>query len=195
MRNIPESIQKPIARCSIALIAAAIGLGSFVSQPRAAGLEIVPSVGLQKAVKGSDEVKPYYGLALRAKILPALKAEVGGAYRTDDFTSSSGDFTMKSWPITASLWLSPIQALYAGGGVGWYNESFEFAPASGLKNHTRQDFGMHVGGGLELPVAPSVAVDLNGRYVFLPVKDDPVDVLKDWNPSFWTTSVGLAFRF
>jgi hypothetical protein len=195
MKYIQESIQKPLVRCSIALIAAAVGFASFASLSRAAGMEIIPSVGLQKAVKGSDEVKPYYGLALRAKILPALKAEIGAAYRTDDFSSATGDFTVKSWPLTASLWLSPIPALYAGGGVGWYNQSFEFPAGSGLENHTRQDFGMHVGGGLELPVAPSVGLDLNGRYVFLPVKDDPVDVLKDWDPSFWTTSLGLAIHF
>ena len=140
-------------------------------------------------------MKPYYGLALRAKILPLLKGEIGGAYRTDDFSTSSGDFTVKSWPVTASLWLAPISALYVGGGVGWYNQSFDFAPSMGLKNRTRQDFGMHVGGGLDLPLAPKLGVDLNGRYVFLPVKDDPVDVLKDWNPSYWTTSVGLSLRF
>ena len=195
MKSIPASMTRTITRLSLSLVAALIALAAWESTVRAAGVELVPSVGFQRAVKGSDQVKPYYGLALRAKILPALKAEIGGAYRTDDFSSSSGDFTVKSWPITASLWLSPINAFYAGGGVGWYNESFEFSPASGLKNQTRQDFGMHVGGGLELPVAPSMAVDLNGRYVFLPVKSDPIDVLKDWNPSFWTTTVGLAFRF
>jgi hypothetical protein len=195
MKYIPENIQRSLVRGTIALIVAAVGFGSFASRSRAEGVEIIPSVGLQKAVEGSDEVKPYYGLALRARVLPALKAEVGAAYRTDDFSSATGDFTVKSWPLTASLWLSPIPVLYAGGGVGWYNQSFEFPAASGLENRTRQDFGMHVGGGLELPVAPSVGVDLNGRYVFLPVKDDPVTVLKDWNPSFWTTSVGLAIHF
>lgn len=194
MRYFP-SMKKALVRGAIALIAVSAGIGSLASQAGAAGIELVPSVGLQKSVKGSDEVKPYYGLALRAKVLPALKAEIGAAYRTDDFSSAAGDFTMKSWPITASLWLTPIPMLYAGGGVGWYNQSFEFPEGSGIANRTRQDFGMHVGGGLNLPVAPAVSVDLNGRYVFLPVKDDPVTVLKDWDPSFWTTSVGLAFHF
>ena len=194
MHSMTQSVSR-LARWLAVGMVAVLGLAGSTARARAEGVELIPSVGLQRAIKGSDQVKPYYGLALRAKILPMLKGEVAGAYRTDDFSTSSGDFTVKSWPVTASLWLAPLSSIYVGGGVGWYNQSFEFAPSVGQQNRTRQDFGMHVGGGLDLPLAPKLGVDLNGRYVFLPVKNDPVDVLKDWNPSYWTTSIGLSLRF
>jgi hypothetical protein len=167
-------------------------LAAGAATARAEGLELVPSVGLQRAVKGGNEAKPYDGLALRTRLAPALKAEIGAAYRRDEY--ASGDFAVKSWPITASLWLSPLSPLYVGGGVGWYNTTVEFAPALGMKDETRQDFGMHVGGGLPLPLAPPLGLDLNGRYILLPVQEDPATP-KEWNPSYWSTTLGLSLRF
>ena len=53
---------------------------------------------------------------------------------------------------------------------------------------------MHLGGGLQVPLGPSVGVDLSGRYVFL---DDVSQKLstENFDPDFWSTSLGLAFKF
>ena len=164
-----------------------------LSTAHAAGSELVPSVGMQRAVHtDNNEVKPFYGVALRTTLNPAMKAELGVAYRQDEVTAD--DLKVRSWPVTASLWLTPVQSLYLGGGVGWYNTSLDFSDASGIRDRTRQDFGVHLGGGLELPLTPGLGVDLNGRYTFLPKENSDLPP-KDWDPSVWTTTVGLALRF
>ena len=50
---------------------------------------------------------------------------------------------MTMWPITASLWFTPIPMLYAGGGVGWYQVTLNYANdafdenQSGIRASTR----------------------------------------------------------
>jgi opacity protein-like surface antigen len=79
-------------------------------------------------------------------------------------------------------------------GVGWYQTSFDYADRTGLPNSTSTNFGIHVGGGLEVPIAPAVGLDLNGRYVMLRDQESHL-IPEKFNPDFWTTSVGLAIKF
>jgi opacity protein-like surface antigen len=97
------------------------------------------------------------------------------------------------WPVTASLYLRPVPALYAGAGVGWYHTTFDYASGVPLADETHQDFGVHVGGGFQVPLGAGAAVDLNGRYVMLRDQDSHL-VPEKFNPDFWTTSIGLAFK-
>jgi len=101
------------------------------------------------------------------------------------------------WPVTASMWVTPVPAFYAGGGVGWYNITFDYADAVSppLRDHTEQQFGVHLGGGVRVPVAPSAAVDLNGRYVMLRNQDEDRLIPERFNPNFWQMSAGLALKF
>ena len=162
----------------------------FAAQAAKAG-EIIPSVGLSRPVNGADDVsKVSGGLALRGKMLPFLKSEVGVQYREE--SRDNGDLTVRQWPVTASLWLTPIPTLYAGGGVGWYMSTFDYAARTGIPNSTSQPFGVHVGGGFEVPVGPA-AVDLNGRYVMMRNQEDRL-IPEKFNPDFWTTSIGLAIK-
>jgi len=163
----------------------------FAAQAARAG-EIIPSVGLTHAVEGSDESKVSGGLALRGKMLPFLKAEIGASYREE--TRFDGDLHVRQWPVTGSLWLNPVPMLYGGGGVGWYQTSFDYADRTGLPSSTHTDFGIHLGGGLEVPIAPMAAVDLHGRYVMLQDQESHL-IPEKFNPDFWTTSVGLAIKF
>jgi opacity protein-like surface antigen len=78
--------------------------------------------------------------------------------------------------------------------VGWYHTTLDYNDALALPSETRQDFGVHVGGGLRVPLASSAALDLNGRYVFLQDQNSRL-VPSTFDPDFWTTSVGLAIRF
>jgi hypothetical protein len=175
-----------------------VGAGFFlalllIGVQAARAAEIIPSLGVTRAVNTDDEeARLSGGLAFRAPIFPALKAEIGGSYRSD--SQFGGDLNIREWPLTGSLWLSPIPAVYVGGGVGWYHTTFDYDDATLLEDETTQDFGVHLGAGLEVPLSPSVGVDLNGRYVF---RDDVSQKLSTdtFDPDFWSTTVGLAFKF
>ena len=154
--------------------------------------ELIPSVGLVRSVNSSD-TRAFAGLALRAPIVHnMLESEIGVAYRHDSF--GGGDLRVHSWPITASLWLTPARMLYAGGGVGWYNTTYQYRDGSPYLSSTSQKIGVHVGGGVRVPVGHGAAVDLGSRYVFLG-SDEHALVPRDFNPDSWNTSVGLAIRF
>jgi Outer membrane protein beta-barrel domain len=173
-----------------ALLAAALSVAPLllVAAHPARAIEVVPSVGLTRAVD-VDQVKSEVGLALRGPLVPGiLQTEVGASYRSE--SRFDGDLKVRQWPITASLWLTPVPALYAGGGVGWYNTSYDYQPP--IEDETRQQFGVHVGGGIKMPLAPAVALDLGGRYVFMHSQESKL-VPDRFDPDFWTMSLGLAF--
>ena len=171
------------------LLLALVLLG--VNAARADG-QIVPSVGMTRAVDGNDEAKISGGLAVRGTILPLLMGEIGASYRNDEFYG--GDLDVRQWPVTASLYLTPIPSIYAGGGVGWYHTTFDYAEATGIPNSTSEEFGVHLGGGLQIPVAPMAAVDLSGRYVFMQDQESHL-IPETFDPDFWQTSIGLAIKF
>ncbi len=157
----------------------------------AAAAEIVPSVGMTRAVD-SDATKSLLGLALRGPMIPhVLDAEIAAGYRSESYSGGALDVTQV--PVTASLLLTPIPSLYGGAGVGWYNTKYDYRDPL-LKDETRQKFGVHVEGGVKVPLAPSVAMDLGGRYSFLE-KQESLAIPQKFNPDFWTLSVGMAFRF
>jgi len=164
-----------------------LGLSTMALPTPAPAIELVPSVGLTRAVE-TDDVKTQVGLALRAPLLPAvMQVELGGAYRSE--SRFGGDLEVRQWPITASLWLTPLPSIYAGGGAGWYHTSLDYREP--IEDETTQDFGVHVGGGIKMPLAPSVALDLGGRYVFLQTQESPL-VPDEFDPDFWTMTLGLA---
>ncbi len=152
--------------------------------------EIVPSVGLTRPVHG-DETKTYVGLALRGNLVPVVQTEVAIALRGEDRFGDAG--SVKLWPVTASLWLTPVPTLYAGAGVGWYHTTVE-SPLPGGSSSTDEQFGVHVGGGFKVPVAPAAAIDLGGRYVMMREQSARL-VPERFDPDFWTLSAGLAVRF
>jgi len=157
--------------------------------------EIIPSVGLTKPVDGNEDAKLYGSLGVRTNILPILKTEIGIAYRQED--KFDDQLRVRMWPVTASLWLTPIPALYAGGGVGWYNITYDYnqdkIPVP-ISDETKQEFGVHLGGGVLVPLGSVASLDLNGRYVMMRDQESHL-VPEKFNPDFWTTSLGLAFRF
>jgi opacity protein-like surface antigen len=164
-----------------------IGLGA------ARAAEIVPSIGVSRSTSGDGELKRFAGLAVRGSVLPMVKSEIGVAYRNEPYYN--GDLNVKMYPVTASLWISPLPTLYFGGGAGWYYTTFDYKESLGLQDETSQEFGTHLGGGLTIPVVPAIAsVDLNGRYVKMRDKDSPLapGAVKQ---SFWTTTLGLAIKF
>jgi len=158
----------------------------------ASATELIPSVGLTRSAD-SDEAKSLYGLALRSYIVPhAIQGEIQGQYRQEELYN--GDLHLKTWPVTASLYVAPIQQVYVGAGAGWYHNTFDYRDALNIPNKTTEQFGVHVGGGMQLPIMPGAALDLNGRYVFL--EDQHSELIPEkFNPDFWSASLGLALKF
>jgi hypothetical protein len=160
-------------------------------------LQLIPSVGLAKSTDShSGDAKVFGGVALRASLLPFLSVEGGIAYRQESFFDD--DLTVRMWPVTASLWLNPVPMLYAGGGVGWYRTTYDLKNNSLFKDITDDKIGVHLGGGLAVPLTPALGLDLNGRYIFMQ-KDNELAWSTAWptefNPDFWNASVGLAIKF
>ena len=156
-------------------------------------MQIIPSVGLAKSTDSdAGDAKLYGSLALRAPILPFLSAEGGIAYRDESFFND--DLKVRMWPVTVSLWLTPVPVLYVGGGIGWYRTTYDFRSTLPLKDTTTNKVGLHLGGGVVLPLTPGLGLDLNGRYIFMQ-KDDSIEFPKEFDPDFWNASLGLAIKF
>jgi opacity protein-like surface antigen len=87
--------------------------------------------------------------------------------------------------------------LYAGGGVGWYRTTYDLRNPD-FKDATTDKIGVHLGGGVTVPLTPALGLDLNGRYIFMQ-KDNkltwPTVLPKEFNPDFWSASLGLAIKF
>ena len=162
-----------------------------VSFARAA--EIVPSIGVSAGSHGGD---PQFstGLALRSTVIPFVKGELGVAYHRDSYSMSGSTLNSTTWPVTASVWFAPVPFVYAGGGAGWYHSTVSLAGAPVVASVTEQAFGTHVGGGLRMPVAPLIALDLNARYVVLQKRTNSL-TSATYDPSFWTAALGLAVKF
>jgi len=155
--------------------------------------EIIPSIGITKSLDNSQgHVKGFGGLAVRAPLSPFFDVELGVSYRQEVIVPDQLKLVM--WPVTASLWVRPIPTLYAGVGVGYYPVTFDYDNDLNIKNFTDDQFGIHVGGGADIPLAPKLALDLHGRYVMLRETDTQL-IPGKFNPDYWNASVGLAFKF
>jgi hypothetical protein len=154
--------------------------------------ELIPSLGWANPVEDDAETKVFPGIAVRGNLLPLLKSEVGIAYRSESRFDDQLDVRMI--PLTASLYVAPAPMLYAGGGVGWYYTTLDYDSSLPFEDETSQEFGVHVGGGMEVPLGPNVGVDLNGRYVMMRELDNRL-VPEDFDPDFWMTTLGLAIKF
>jgi hypothetical protein len=190
MKAIPIPIGMRLARRAI--VGATIFFVTLLTGIQLArAAEIVPSIGLQHA-KNSSDTKTYGSLAVRGNLLPALQSEIQVSYRAED--QMSDQLKVKMWPISASLWVTPVPALYAGGGVGWYHTTLDYSSALPIADETREEFGVHLGGGLKVPISPAAALDLGGRYVMMREQESQL-VPQHFDPDFWTTSLGLAIKF
>jgi hypothetical protein len=177
------------------LLAGTLLLAILVSASASASpsLQLIPSVGIAKSTDSdAGGAKVFGGLALRASILPFLSAEGGIGYRQESFFND--DLTVRMWPVTASLWLNPLPVLYVGGGLGWYRTTYDFVSSVPLKDATTDKIGVHLGGGVAVPLTPALGLDLNGRYIFMQ-KDDDIEFPSEFDPDFWSMSLGLAIKF
>ncbi len=179
-------------RCGVGALALAAVLFAIPATVRAT--ELIPSIGMTKSTdENAGNAKLFGGVALRVPLLPFLQGEGQIQYRED--SQIGGALTVRQWPVTASAWLKPGIPLYAGGGLGWYHTTYHFPDTFPLKDTTTDKLGLHLGGGLDLPVSPHLGVDVNGRYIWMQQNRNDPEFPRSFNPDFWTAGVGLAFKF
>jgi len=172
-----------------ALLVAAVTTSGAVAR----SVEIIPSLGVTKSTDtNAGDAKAFGGLAVRFPVLPFLKLEGGIGYRQDSF--GGGDVTMRQWPMTASAWATPLPMVYAGGGFGWYRTSYDYRSGLPFEDSTTLTTGVHLGGGVNVPVAPKLSLDLSGRYIFMQKGNDAAQLPTSFNPDFWSLSLGLAIH-
>jgi hypothetical protein len=138
------------------------------------------------------------GVALRARA-EILGVEASINFRQDE--SSDGLIEATSWPVMVTGLIYPVPIAYGAIGAGWYNTTFEFTPPPGylgspddFGDETRQEFGWHFGGGLELPIGAETAkLVADIRYVFLDYQFDSFPGA-DENANFLVVTAGVLFN-
>ena len=117
----------------------------------AAGVEIIPSLGVTKSTDtNAGDAQGFWGLAIRASVLPFLKLEGGIGYRQDSF--ADGAVTVRQWPLTVfGLGLTAAPMVYAGGGLGWYRTTLDYRSSLPFEDSTTDKVGVHLGGGVLVP--------------------------------------------
>lgn len=93
--------------------------------------------------------------------------------------------------VTGMLYALPM--VYGAIGAGWYNFNIDYAGSLGIADETTQEFGYHLGGGVELPLGNLI---LRGdiRYVFLNLKLDNMPNAKDIKSDFYVITAGVLFN-
>ena len=156
--------------------------------------ELIPSLGItQSTDANAGDAQGFAGLALRASVLPFLKLEGAIGYRQESF--AGGDLKVRQWPVSASAWVTPFPMLYAGGGLGWYRTTLDYRSTVPLLDATTQKVGVHLGGGIALPITTQLGLDLNGRYIFMQKDKATPQLPTTFDPNFWNVAVGLAIKF
>ena len=136
----------------------------------------------------AEEGKLYGGIQARWKLLPALAIEGAVDYRSEESYPNNRKVT--SYPVLVSALFYPIPdakiSPYLLGGVGWYYLKVKDNQGS----NTTEDFGAHVGFGLDIPLSPNVVFNTDLRYYSLDINDQRI---KDLDANGYIVSAGLTF--
>jgi len=156
-------------------------------------ISIGPQVGFFKS-QYADNAQVMWGGAVRFKFSEVLGIEGSVNYREEEF--NNGAVKVTSWPVMVTALLYPIPVIYGAIGAGWYNSSTNYNFPSGVNpaNETKQEVGWHFGGGLELPVGPSVKLVGDVRYVFLNYDFQNFPGSNGTTSNFYVIDIGLLFR-
>ena len=158
------------------------------------GLSFGPQVGLYK-VHDSDGMSFMGGVALRARAA-ILGVEASINFRQDEYRDGLVEAT--SWPVMVTGLIYPVPIAYGAIGAGWYNTTFQYTAPPGstgdFPDDTKQEFGWHFGGGLELPLGAEMAKLVTDiRYVFLNYEFDNFPGTEE-NANFLVITAGVLFN-
>lgn len=159
------------------------------------GVHFGPQLGIYNATDG-DGSRVMGGLALRVRLSRALGIEGSVNYRREEY--ENGDVTVRSWPVMVTALIYPVPVLYGAIGAGWYNSSIDYnSRYLGVFPYTatesKQEFGWHFGGGVDLPVGGRTRLVGDIRYVFLDYGFRQFPGSGGTNSDFYVITVGLLF--
>jgi hypothetical protein len=185
-QRIPDILYRVAVGALIFLVALLVGIST------ARAVEIVPSVGLTRSTVDGAETKSQLGIAMRGSLLPMFKHETAVGYRSEEVFN--GDVKATTVPITESIWFAPVPFFYAGGGAGMYFTSLTYRDVLLIPDTSERKFGVHLGGGFNMPLAPMLSADFQGRYVFM---EEQATALSQgsFDPDFWSMSAGISIKF
>ncbi len=164
------------------------------SRALAQGAYLGPQLGFYNAVD-ADNPRVMPGAALRLKLSPGLGLEGSINYRKEDYADSR--VSVQSWPVMVTGLFYPIPILYGAIGAGWYNSRFEYDATligATIESETKQQFGWHFGGGVELPIGRNAKLVGDIRYVFLNYDFKQVPGFSGLDADFYVITAGLLFR-
>ncbi len=184
---------KRSARAVLGCLAAAAALSTpaFASAGLGVGAHYTRS-----ETHGTDDGTNLIGGMARLRT-PLLGLEAGVDYRRDEDVAPGVSLT--TWPVTASVLFYPLPMIHANAGIGWYHTTLDLSPTLvGPRDDTVTDVGYHAGAGVELPVARSLALTGDVRWVTIDRDfDDLNDVegLSEVKSDFVTFQVGALVYF
>lgn len=158
---------------------------------------IGPLLGWQKS-SSADNGSLIPGIALRLRVSNAIGLEGSISYRSEEY--ANGALSVKTWPIMITGMIYPLQYFYGALGIGWYNTSFDYGDqqlSQTLTNNTQQNFGWHLGAGLEVPVTETINITSDIRYVLLNYDFGDLERAAnsgDLISNFFVITLGASFR-
>jgi opacity protein-like surface antigen len=159
---------------------------------------IGPQIGFYKA-KDADAARGIGGVALRIKLNDAIGIEGSINYRKEDY--DNGYVSVRTYPVMLTGLIYVVPVVYGAIGAGWYNTSIDYnIPSSVIGNtitissETKQQFGWHFGGGVELPVGRAAKLVGDIRYVYLDYNFKDFPGSNGMSSNFYVMTVGLLFN-
>lgn len=164
----------------------------MVAQVGASSISLGPQVGFYKA-SDADNWSAMGGVACRVKFTPVIGVEASANYRQETYLNK--DVTVRSWPVMVTGLIYPLPFVYGAIGAGWYNTTYDFNQDKWpfLTDETSQLFGWHFGGGVELPLGPTVKLTGDIRYVFLNYDFEGLPGSGDPESDFAVITIGFLF--
>jgi opacity protein-like surface antigen len=131
----------------------------------AQSLAFGPQLGFVKS-NDAEKASMMPGLALRLNLI-GISVEGSMYYKSEDFQTSQGKVTIKTYPINLTAFINVLPIVHAEAGIGWYNSKIDFDhPIQSISSETKSKPGYHVGAGVQIPVG-NILLTGDVRYVFL----------------------------
>jgi len=156
------------------------------------GLEVGPQIGYYKA-QDADHARGTAGVSMRYRFSSQFGIEGSINYREEVY--SNGLVDVRSWPVMVTGLLYPIPDVYGAMGAGWYNSSIDYSITPIIVSETKEKFGWHFGGGVELPLDSGTRLVADLRYVFLNYNFKNFPGSNGLNSDFYVLSAGILFSF
>jgi opacity protein-like surface antigen len=143
--------------------------------------------GLYKSTD-ADSMILYGGAQVRWKLFPGMSLEGTLDYRPSESYPNNRKITSIPLMATALFYFMPEAKLspYLLGGVGWYYAKIEDSSGSS----TAYTPGLHLGGGLDIPLDHNIVFNADVRYFFLDYGDGK---LKGLSTNGYIFSAGVTF--